>query len=1001
MSETDACERMLQSIRSHKNSKLENQRLPAILLHSIDNYIDSKSLQRTASVYFSALLALIKQSNGFDYSSIYILSIVMPATPSDEKLLHIDLLYTQIVPYLQKNNDDAPTIRCALNCTQEFLLSFSNESKELYLKAVDVVMPLLVKFSVDLRPKVRKISIQVLQTLKQKYDGLLPHLYPAIFDELQRSLSEVSNMDNPSFSKGLHTLHLLECLVDINQASGSDLGIICNALSRILTSNIPTSEPIFEMSINLILKVLSERIDALSDAVIYELCDSLIPYWYRALSVTLLLYDNFVNRNPSRGIKGIQTLLEKILDFCISPLQSSESDVEYDGATSSDILNSLKFLRNKFTMKFVNKQNWATVLSNGIKKLIKTITASSRHANYAKALPRCSVYLQLLLGAIPEDQISELLPAFSVVARAIIKNKLVETPECLDLFKIFIQKLASPTFLECLGFADNFCNIQKSHWLPEVFRDNITGETPETFFDCFLPTIEAGNSQWWELLPLYTKAGCITNNLNENALKKLASAIYNDRSCHSHVAQAFVDLTKIENVRQLISSNSSNLIGVFGNTLATMKNDDSNAEDLVMAATSIFSVAGDQQLQIITNLCESAPLSEPSLGSTGVIKLFPALLSISPADTWKPFLPHLVKLFDIAIPSNLSQSLSVLNFGPGLAYRLLQATLSNERMISAIVPVISRLYDSMNSVGDGSQALPKYVALERLKTWKLLFKLLPNDEFHLLPSAIAEVVLFSKHHDDDLRAMAFELLVEVGNRMKNGGKINMSLIDGEEPNKTVVEANINEYISMISANLMNDSLNLKVSTIFALTRIFYEFSDYIDDDYVNAVLEEVQSSLQSNNQEIARAAVGFIKMYITSFTKSKVLFHLDTLLPLILRWIKEHNAYVKLKAKQLLDRMLRVFSLKELEAFAENETDKEWLQRIWRVRRSRGDKKVVDNKRDASDSEDLAIKNPMNKKAKVGKVDFRKHEKKLNKASMHRDKFSTGMHTSKRVQKKN
>lgn len=67
---------------------------------------------------------------------------------------------------------------------------------------------------------------------------------------------------------------------------------------------------------------------------------------------------------------------------------------------------------------------------------------------------------------------------------------------------------------------------------------------------------------------------------------------------------------------------------------------------------------------------------------------------------------------------------------------------------------------------------------DRLHLFALLVNMLPNTSLHLLPSLIPEAVLGTKEPSEKARLEAFDLIVAMGKKMKEGGVVKRNLLEG-------------------------------------------------------------------------------------------------------------------------------------------------------------------------------------------------------------------------------
>lgn len=89
-----------------------------------------------------------------------------------------------------------------------------------------------------------------------------------------------------------------------------------------------------------------------------------------------------------------------------------------------------------------------------------------------------------------------------------------------------------------------------------------------------------------------------------------------------------------------------------------------------------------------------------------------------------------------------------------------------------------------------------------------------------------EAILSAKEPSEKARDAAYTLLVTMGQKMKDGGVVDMSLLDGATVNssdKGVREANIQEFVGMVGASLAAEKDHTISAGVMALSRVLFEF----------------------------------------------------------------------------------------------------------------------------------------------------------------------------------
>ncbi|PWZ01178.1 NUC173-domain-containing protein [Testicularia cyperi] len=280
-----------------------------------------------------------------------------------------------------------------------------------------------------------------------------------------------------------------------------------------------------------------------------------------------------------------------------------------------------------------------------------------------------------------------------------------------------------------------------------------------------------------------------------------------------------------------------------------------------------------------------------------------------------------------------------------------------------VATLLQTLRDSTESVSLGAKR-------DRVLLLATLVPNIPKDQLHHLPSIIPEAVLATKEANQVTRQNAYELLVQMGYKMQQGGSINRALIDGNAPadadddtdvdvdgdgetkpaandNDTpmidggVVDASINEYMMMVAAGLAGTTPHMISATITAMSRLVYEFKEDMDTAMLDEMLSTVEVYLQSANREIVKSAIGFVKVAIVEFSTTLVDSHLPKLVPALLGWSTEHKQHFKVKIRHIFERLLRRFGFERISELTD-EDNRKLINNI-RKRKERAKRKKAAN----------------------------------------------------------
>jgi ribosomal RNA-processing protein 12 len=200
---------------------------------------------------------------------------------------------------------------------------------------------------------------------------------------------------------------------------------------------------------------------------------------------------------------------------------------------------------------------------------------------------------------------------------------------------------------------------------------------------------------------------------------------------------------------------------------------------------------------------------------------------------------------------------------------------------------------------------------DRLAAISTLIPFLPNDSLHFIPSILSEVVISCKEVNERARTSAFDLLTLMGEKVVSaaGSKIQNSKVPHMPDDSPTVTASLEEYFTMVSAGLAGSTPHMVSASITALTRILYHFRESLSPETLTDLVQTMDLFLTSNNREIVRSVLGFVKVCVISLPITLMQPRLQTLIPNLMVWSHEHKAHFKAKVKHILERMIRRFGV--------------------------------------------------------------------------------------------
>ena len=234
--------------------------------------------------------------------------------------------------------------------------------------------------------------------------------------------------------------------------------------------------------------------------------------------------------------------------------------------------------------------------------------------------------------------------------------------------------------------------------------------------------------------------------------------------------------------------------------------------------------------------------------------------------------------------------------------------------------------------------------------------ILPSHSLHIIPVILPEAIIATKEKNEKARNAAYNLLITMGRKMQSGGTIKSVKVDGMDEDSGDAAASIGEYFLMVSAGLAGSSQHMISATITALSRMLYEFKGSlplragqlrIDDlpaELVDDLLSTMEVFLTSKSREIARSAIGFVKVALVSMPKEVLEKRLEKLIPNLMVWSHESKGHFRIKVKNLMDRMIRKFGYETLLRYTPEEDHKLLVNiRKTRDRKKRGKQAVKED----------------------------------------------------------
>ena len=135
-------------------------------------------------------------------------------------------------------------------------------------------------------------------------------------------------------------------------------------------------------------------------------------------------------------------------------------------------------------------------------------------------------------------------------------------------------------------------------------------------------------------------------------------------------------------------------------------------------------------------------------------------------------------------------------------------------------------------------------------------------------------------------------------------------------------ATLEEVFTMVSAGLAGVAPHMVAASIIALSRLLFEYHSQLTDKTKEELVDTVLMFLQSNNREIVRAVLGFVKVMIVILPVSMLEPRMPNIVPWLMLWSRENKGRLRAKVKGILDRSLRRFNAAKVESWVGTEERK-------------------------------------------------------------------------------
>lgn len=262
------------------------------------------------------------------------------------------------------------------------------------------------------------------------------------------------------------------------------------------------------------------------------------------------------------------------------------------------------------------------------------------------------------------------------------------------------------------------------------------------------------------------------------------------------------------------------------------------------------------------------------------------------------------------------------------SYRILSKLGESESGEQALLQFLSDIETVFIQTVDSTHTSAR---ASRLAALAVVVKLLPTSDLFFIPSILQEVIVSTKEVNEASRETAYNLLIQMGRKMAEGGIVHNGKVPEFDDSTPDSEASLPEFITMVSAGLAAQLPHMISATITALSCLTFEFKDELPLEVMVELASTVELFLTHRSREIAKSAIGFVKVEVLCLPEEMIRANLSQLLTKLMTWSHEHKGHFKTKVKHIVERLIRKFGVEAVEE-AIPEEDRKLVANIKKTR---------------------------------------------------------------------
>lgn len=812
---------------------------------------------------------------------VYLLDVVTPFAPEALLRAKFSQILGYLVPAITHPDAEAPMLKPSIGCLETLLIAQDASAWNVHESDVGPrrAMSGLLFLGLDPRPKVRKRALEALRKVLENPPPTPSLDHPATAMCADKSLTTLVDTVQKAPRNGQHdpkTIHALHLVRAVAMASGwpsKRIESLCETLLTIARSTnelmtmaaLDVFEVIFEsLKDEMVSGKLPKLLDAISELRPSANDSQLLPPW---LAVIAQGYGTAAEIQPEETFEQLPELFVTISSF----LESSSFNIR-SSASHCLIALATNCIPDDLLLKIAKKQDKV------LRKIATTVTGLLS-VRYQGSWPEVFDIYKGLFDKLRWKSGLYFQEIVKNVGELRANDAFTGKKEADDVLVHAVRAMGPDTTLELLPL--NLLHPSPGNpgraWLLPILRDGVTNTNLGHFSQEFVPLFQALHerikssiasektmeikifetviSQIWSIFPGYCDLPLdLMDSFDLTLAELLANVLYSHVDLRVAICQGLQNLiesnlaivhllnedddedediilqnrvTQVEAKRNIdhLAGFSTNMLlvlfNIYNETLPQYRG------YILKCADAFLSITKDDEIaatfdKVTTTLHsaleeEAAADKHKSKSSSGSLpamshNLMDLIVTIAPY-LQVSSLPILFTVFTTCVNKKEDPQLQK------KAYKVIPRICESEVGKAVLLQQIEQLQALLISCKDSTTSSARR---DRLVALAQVVEMLPKEDLTFIPSILDEVILSSKEVNEKARHAAFDLLVIMGERMKNGGTIKRSKLNGLEGEKDV-EASLEDFVLMMCAGLADGGVHMVSATVTAVTRVLWGF----------------------------------------------------------------------------------------------------------------------------------------------------------------------------------